>query len=390
MSHADNELNNSESSNSESSNSESNDSGESSNSGSNSGESSNHELSHTLEKEELTPELSECYALFRLSEDTSLQEAHRAFYAKKEAVVKAGRQRTKQDVALLQQAWQKVATHIQEKNQKRVNRPLQPSTFFINNRTAQLVTVVIILRYFGGDYLLKWMLSWILYIGSWILCVATICIHELGHGIAALISGYAAVPTPIGLTLISDQRSILVYATGLYWLWRLYTAGKKKQSRWQTSLAISLAVVQVLATWIISDEAADAFITFGGSGGDLIISAVVTLGLFWQHPTSRKWLYLRYYVVAGAWYTLLATSWQWHEIKYNGQDLPWGSLLGGADDSNGDMNLLHYVHGFSIEQMTNLYYFLSNACLILAMGAYAYIFLLKRRERGKVKKEPSC
>ena len=338
---------------------------------------SNSESINKKEKEELTPEMAEYYALLKLSEDTSLREAHKAFHVRKAAVIRAGRQRTKQNVELLQQAWSKVATHIQEKNH--VNQPLQRPLFLSNNRTAQIVTAMIILKYFGGDYLLKWMLSWLVYIGSWTLCIAIICIHELGHGVAALISGYAAIPTPIGLTFISDQRSVLVYAAGLYWLWRLYVDGKKKRSRWQTGLAVALAIVQIFTTWIISEAAADAFITLGGAGGDLIISALVTLGLFWKRPKAREWLYLRYYAIAGAWYMLLSESWQWHEIKYNGQDLPWGSLLRGSDDIGGDMNVLHYVHGFSIEQMTNLYYFLSNACLMLAIGAYAYVFFFRKR-----------
>jgi hypothetical protein len=200
-------------------------------------------------------------------------------------------------------------------------------------------------------------------------------IHELGHAIVAWLSGYGATPLPFGWTNVSEDRSPMVYFCFLTLLFILFWSGWREQKRWGMVMAMMLSIIQFYLTWIMPEYSTTTWISFGGVGGELLLSTVLMVCFYFPLPDRLRWDFWRYPVLLMAAYTFTASFGLWHQIKAGAADIPWGSMLGGQGDAGGDMNKLS-ASGWSDVQIVSAYSHLGNICVVVLVGIYA-IFLLK-------------
>jgi hypothetical protein len=200
-------------------------------------------------------------------------------------------------------------------------------------------------------------------------------IHELGHAIVAWLSGHGATPLPFGWTNVSEDRSAVVYCCFLILLLILFWSGWREQKRWSMVMAPMLAIIQFYLTWIMPEYSTTTWISFGGVGGELLLSTVLMVCFYFPLPDRFRWDFWRYPVLLMTAYTFTASFGMWHQIKAGAAEIPWGTMLGGQGDAGGDMNKLS-ASGWSDAQIVNTYSHLGNICMLVLVGIYA-VFLLK-------------
>ncbi|HIK44033.1 MAG TPA: hypothetical protein IGR64_04000 [Leptolyngbyaceae cyanobacterium M65_K2018_010] len=197
-----------------------------------------------------------------------------------------------------------------------------------------------------------------------------ICFHELGHATVAWLAGRQALPLPIGWTILNPQRSLLVYLGLLTLLGLLYWTGRRQRQRWLLGLAIGLGVLQFGMTWLLSPDTFAMLFAFGGVGGELYLSTLLMVSFFFPLPPAWRWEVYRYPVGLAAAFTFWGQFWLWQRIRAGQASIPFGSLWG--EPSQGDMNLLVDLHGWTPGAIITTYHGLANLCLVVLLGVYGY------------------
>jgi hypothetical protein len=208
-----------------------------------------------------------------------------------------------------------------------------------------------------------------------------IWIHEFGHAIVAWLAGHRATPLPIGITPVGEERSVIVYLCFLALLGLLGWTGWREQKRATMVIAGILAVTQVYMTWFMSRDSYEMWLSFGGVGGEFILSTLLMVCFYFPLPEKWRWDFWRYIVILIAAHTLIDSFSMWHQIKRGSAAIPWGTMLGGGDDAGGDMNRLSVDYGWSDQQIIQTYTQLGNLCLVVLLGVYIF-FLIKRNYRS--------
>ena len=196
----------------------------------------------------------------------------------------------------------------------------------------------------------------------------TMWVHELGHTVAAWFSGRFAVPGP-WVTRLGEGRSVFVVlalAALIAWIgYRGWCANR----RWQIGLAVVAMVVQLLCTFGQGGNETDAFITFLGDGGMLILGAVLML-TFWSPPGSymhRHWLRWGFLVIgAFAYIDALMTWWQ---ARADRMTIAYGEIEGVG---HSDPTKLVFDHNWAEPTMIRRYLWLAAICLTVVAARYAW------------------
>jgi len=163
---------------------------------------------------------------------------------------------------------------------------------------------------------------------------ATMWLHELGHAATGWMAGLACIPGP-WVTLIPEERSglvrLLVWAGAPLGAWALWRRRRLPE-------ALLLAAAGLLSLWLggrLSLEKAQAWVTFGGDGGALVLGALLmaTPLLPGSHPLRRGGLHLGLAVLGGLAWADVTTSW-WAAYR-DVADIPFGEIHGvGLSDSS--------------------------------------------------------
>jgi hypothetical protein len=206
-----------------------------------------------------------------------------------------------------------------------------------------------------------------------------IWIHEFGHATVAWMSGFKALPLPIGWTNISPEKQDFVYWGVLFLLGVFFWAGWKEQRYWPVFIAPPLALLQWHMTWQVEDWQIEQWIDFGGVGGEYYLSAMMVAAFFFELPEKFRWGSCRYvFLFIGA-----AAFWDiynfWIDVAKGVEEIPWGSMIHGEDDQGGDMNKLRDGWGWAESRIIGTYVMLGNGCAI-AVGA-VYLFFNLRLNR---------
>lgn len=200
-------------------------------------------------------------------------------------------------------------------------------------------------------------------------------IHEFGHATMAWMTGKRALPLPIGWTTISEEKSFFVYFGVLFLLGLLFVSSWKERKIGPMVFAAGLAVLQFYMTWFLPSEHARMWIIFGGVGGEFYLSAAM-IGLFYcQFPEKFKWGGCRYvflFIGASSFFRIYTF---WKEVQRGTEDIPFGSMVNGENDGNGDMNILSSDFGWKNRHIIATYNHLGDACLAALVLVYA-IFAL--------------
>ncbi|MEM9135944.1 MAG: M50 family metallopeptidase, partial [Cyanobacteria bacterium P01_F01_bin.42] len=207
----------------------------------------------------------------------------------------------------------------------------------------------------------------------------TIWFHEFGHATVAWLAGRKAIPLPFGWTNVDPARSLFVYVGILILFGLLGWAGYRERRWWPVVLAITLAIVQFVMTWIMPTQTFEMLLSFGGIGGEFYLCTLLIVSFFFPLPDYFRWELYRYPVVIGAAFTFWGNFSLWHQIERGRQAIPWGSLWGGPSHEGGDMNQLSLVYNWSDRQIIDTYNALGAICLSLIVGVYLYFMWKNQR-----------
>lgn len=200
-------------------------------------------------------------------------------------------------------------------------------------------------------------------------------IHEFGHATVAWLSGYRALPLPIGWTSISAEKSNFVYFGVLFLLGVFFVAGMRERKIVPMLAAVGLALVQYGMTWKLPEHRAEVWRAFAGVGGEFYLSAVMAGLFFFRLPEKFRWGACRYvflFLGAGAFFK----SWLlWRRIRRGDEDIPYGSMIHGDEDAGGDMNILR-EHGWTQREIIHAYNDLATACVIVVAVVWV-LFVLR-------------
>jgi hypothetical protein len=202
-----------------------------------------------------------------------------------------------------------------------------------------------------------------------------IWVHEFGHATVAWLAGRQATPLPFGWTNVGGERSRFVYFGVLILLGLLFWSGWREGKRWPMVLAISLASLQLVMTWFISEDTFLMWLSFGGVGGEFYLSTLLMISFYFRLPERWRWEFWRYILLTIAASTFWDSFGRWHRITRGEESIPWGTLFFGEGDSGGDMNRLSGEFGWSDAQIIGTYSQLGNVCAIALVGVYAYFLI---------------
>lgn len=190
----------------------------------------------------------------------------------------------------------------------------------------------------------------------------SVCVHEFGHATMAWLSGWKATPLPFGWTPVEPHHSNAVYFGLLALLVLLFVAGLRERKIWPMAVALVLALLQFQMTWRMPDARKDFWVVFGGVGGEFVLSTLLMLAFWMRMPEKFKWHWVRYlFFLIGA--TAFMAIWvRWVDIHKGLEEIPFGSMINGEDDANGDMNRLMDEYGWKKVNIRNNYYHLGQAC----------------------------
>ena len=212
-------------------------------------------------------------------------------------------------------------------------------------------------------------------LASFLLRGVYIWVHEFGHATVAWLSGYKAIPLPFGWTNTGLEQSPFVYFGVLTLLGLLFWSGRRERRKWPVVLAIALAVVQFIMTWVLSARTYGMLMAFGGIGGEFYLSTLMLVSFYFPLPKYWQWEFWRYPVAMAAAYTFWHIFDLWNHIQKGREAIPWGSLWDGVGDANGDMNILSTQYGWSDQRIISTYTTLGQVCLFILGGVYFYFFI---------------
>ncbi len=210
-------------------------------------------------------------------------------------------------------------------------------------------------------------LAW--FIGMWI--------HEFGHATIAWLSSYRAMVTFAG-TITQLEQSNFVYFGILILLGLLFYSAWKENKKVTMVMAVILAIIQFILTWVISRSTYQMLMIWGGIGGEFYLSTLLIIGFYLKLPEKLHWDFWRYFALIIGSITFWSSFGKWHNIRVGKEQVPWGTFWGGRGDSGGDMNILNQDYNWTIQQIIDTYNNLGNICLLIILGFYVY-FLMQSR-----------
>jgi hypothetical protein len=201
-------------------------------------------------------------------------------------------------------------------------------------------------------------------------------IHEFGHATVAWLTGKRALPLPIGWTNVEGERSLFVYFGVLFLLGVLLVAGWRERKIWPVLIAGAVAPLQFYLTWRMPEYRADMWLSFGGVGGEFLLSALLMVLFYFQFPEKFKRCTCRYvFLFLGA--SSFANSYLfWRRVKHGTESIPWGSMIQGEEDGGGDMNVLRDVYHWNNHEIVDAYSHLGDVCLWAILIVYL-VFALR-------------
>jgi hypothetical protein len=204
-------------------------------------------------------------------------------------------------------------------------------------------------------------------------------VHEFGHATVAWFTGRRALPLPIGWTNISPEKSLFVYLGILLLLGLLFVAGWRERKPTPMLMAAGLAVLQGYMTWGLPEDSARLWRIFAGCGGQFYLSALMVGSFYFELPEKFEWGKCRYvFLFIGASSFFDAYTF-WRNVKFGRLPVPYGSMINGEGDTNGDMDILSTDFGWSDRHIISTYNHLGNACL--AALAVIYVVFVLRLDR---------
>jgi hypothetical protein len=141
-------------------------------------------------------------------------------------------------------------------------------------------------------------------------------------------------------------------------------------------LAVMLAVLQAVMTWVLPQERVRLWIDFAGVGGEFYLAAAMMALFYVRLPEKFRWGGCRYVVLFISAGSFFGTYAFWKKVKHGEEGIPYGSMINGEEDAGGDMNGLHDVFGWTQSEIIRTYNHLADACVVALVVVYV-IFALR-------------
>lgn len=214
--------------------------------------------------------------------------------------------------------------------------------------------------------------------------------HEFGHATAAWMTGRRATPLPFGWTPVEPDYSPYVYFGLLLLFGILFVAGWQERKPWPMVAAVALAILQYYMTWRMPEHEQEFWWSaFGGVGGEFYLSALLMASFYVQLPDKFKWGLCRYVFFLIAASAFLHIVIYWNGIYHGTEDIPFGSMINGEDDANGDMNKLMNDFGWTGSDIRRNYQYLGYGCWAGLAFVYAIFALRLNRVADRVSEKLS-
>jgi hypothetical protein len=200
--------------------------------------------------------------------------------------------------------------------------------------------------------------------------------HEFGHAVPAWLAGWRATPLPFGWTPVEQVHSNFVYFGVLLMFGLLAAAGVKERKVWPVLAAVALAGLQYYMTWRLPETRKEFWMVFGGVGGEFALSTLFMMSFWVQLPDKFRWGACRYvFFLIGA--TAFLNIWlRWGDIYRGLEEIPFGSMINGEEDTGGDMNRLMDDYGWKKADIRRNFWLLGRWCWV-ALGVMWLIFALR-------------
>lgn len=205
--------------------------------------------------------------------------------------------------------------------------------------------------------------------------------HELGHGVAAWLSGYLAIPVPFGFTFYSGNQSYVVIAGFVAcWCRGLIAAFNAKSTALGVFFLVLLGAQIYLSFGLEHDRAREMFVA-GGFVGELIFGALLISAFHARLPW--RWDFWRFPALFVGMLVYSQSIVRWIKVKVSLAEIPWGSVVG--DTSDGDLSRLRDRYLWTESTIVDFYYHVAMASLAWILVHYVLSLpaTLRRIQRSR-------
>jgi hypothetical protein len=204
----------------------------------------------------------------------------------------------------------------------------------------------------------------------------TMMVHETGHAVTALLSGFPAAPT-LWKTIVANDRSLLATALVALLVGAVMLRWWYDDRRLLAAIAAALLLVQLWWTFGLTRREAMALFTFGGDGGAMVLGAVLMATFFAARDTQLYRGALRWgFLVIGA-AAFVDTFATWWTARTDPSVIPFGEIEGvGLSDPS----KLKDVYGWSVDDIVDRYVTLGLVCAVVLAIVWAWQVSVARRE----------
>lgn len=200
--------------------------------------------------------------------------------------------------------------------------------------------------------------------------------HELGHAVAAWLSGLFAIPLPFVTVWPSEDRSVLVMlVVALVW-GAMIVWGLRHRAPAMVAAGVVVCGLQVWLTFVAPLGRALQWVIWAGMGGEILLSAVVVAAFYQRLP--YRWDFLRFPIAATAAVSLVHALHLWTVVAFfDASRMPRGSAVG--DSSEGDLEKLIRTHEFTERSLAVTNLSIAVACCVALIALYGIHVVRARR-----------
>lgn len=214
--------------------------------------------------------------------------------------------------------------------------------------------------------------------------------HELGHALAAWATGSFAIPVPF-LTIAWPGISPLAI---LLWQGACALAvrrGLRERSLDWTAAGLSAAAIQLALVAGLSEKTRLMCFIFGGSAGEIVLSAATAMLFYHDVSTRLRWDFWRWPLLLLAAAGFLQTAAFWSSARGDadralGKSTEYldGRPISRSGSSVHDAPRLILEHGWAAEELVDAYAFLAGASTLGIAGHYLWFLIPARKKEPEV------
>jgi hypothetical protein len=210
----------------------------------------------------------------------------------------------------------------------------------------------------------------------------TAWIHEFGHTLASWCSSRFALPTVVVTFTFNAEKSTLMFLLDVGIGGYLSFLALRKRAYFFMMLGGLFLLSTMYLTLVVPLKVADEWRIYSGIGAQFWLSTVLIISFYYRQPKKEGWQGVRYVAPAYGMVCFVETLFLFYRIKKGFDDLPMGSATGGPDDSDGDLQRLMRLYGWTEKMITDSYFKVGVFCSMVILAHYfyfSYLLLEKRR-----------